>query len=68
MTNNEFINSLDREFSKHAKSRVAKTQSAYMRNQFDFYGLTTSKRRNIQEPLFQKYNSSQFSSLQILVK
>ena len=58
MTNNEFINSLEREFSNHANSRVAKAQNAYLRNQFDFYGLITSKRRNIQKPLFQEYNLS----------
>jgi len=68
MTNNEFITSLEREFSKHTNSRVAKAQSAYMRNQFNFYGLTTSKRRNIQKPLFQEYNLSLTPDLKKTIK
>ena len=68
MTNNEFINSLDQEFRKQANSRVAKAQSAYMRNQFDFYGLTTSKRRNIQQPLFQEYNLSLTPDLKKIIR
>jgi len=58
MVKNDFIESLEIEFSKHANTIVAKGQKAYMRNQFEFYGLTASERRSVQQPLFKEYDSS----------
>ena len=50
-----FINSLEKEFNNHSNQIVAKSQKAYMRNQFDFYGLTASLRREIQKPIRDAY-------------
>ena len=38
-----FINSLEKEFNNHSNKIIAKSQKAYMRNQFNFYGLTASQ-------------------------
>ena len=54
----EFIMYLEKEFNKHSNSVVAKGQKAYMRNQFNFHGLSATERRNIQKPLFKKYIST----------
>ena len=48
MKSNEFIKSLEKEFNKHSNPSIAKSQKVYMRNQFEFYGLTANKRREIQ--------------------
>ena len=48
MKSNEFIKSLEKEFNKHSNPLIAKSQKVYMRNQFEFYGLTANKRREIQ--------------------
>jgi len=48
MKSNEFIKSLEKEFNKHSDPSIAKFQKAYMRNQFEFHGLTAKKRREIQ--------------------
>ncbi len=45
-----FIDTLEAEFIRHADKRVAAGQKAYMRNQFDFYGLTAPVRKQIQKP------------------
>ena len=50
-----FICSLEKEFNKHSNQIVAKSQQAYMRNQFDFYGLTASQRREIQKPIIKNH-------------
>ena len=49
MKSNEFIKSLKKEFNKHSDPSIAKYQKAYMRNQFEFHGLTAKKRREIQD-------------------
>tara|TARA_B100000945_G_C20378319_1_gene595792 strand:+ start:119 stop:805 length:687 start_codon:yes stop_codon:yes gene_type:complete len=54
MKSNEFIKSLEKEFNKHSKSSIAKSQKAYMRNQFEFHGLTANKRREIQNSFIKK--------------
>ena len=46
--------SLEKEFNKHSKSSIAKSQKAYMRNQFEFHGLTANKRREIQNSFIKK--------------
>ena len=54
MKPHEFINALEKGFKQQSNSLIALNQKAYMRNQFDFYGLTASQRREIQSPLLKK--------------
>ena len=49
----ELIKSLEKEFNKHSNPNTARLQKAYMRSQFEFFGLTAKKRREIQKKLFQ---------------
>tara|TARA_B100000579_G_scaffold437788_1_gene469015 strand:+ start:1943 stop:2629 length:687 start_codon:yes stop_codon:yes gene_type:complete len=53
---NKLIDSLEKEFKKKSNPTVAKSQKAYMRNQFDFHGLTANERRDVQYPLFKKHS------------
>ena len=68
MTSIAFINELDRKFNQQSNLRIAKSQKAYMRNQFDFYGLTTHLRREIQTPLLKKYNLLSINKYDQLIK
>ena len=68
MKPNEFINSLEKEFNKHSNQIVAKSQQAYMRNKFNFYGLTASQRREIQKPIIKKYIQLLKTNLEQLIK
>ena len=63
-----FLNALEKEFKNHSNQIIAKGQKAYMRNQFDFYGIVTSKRREIQKPLFKEYIKSFNPNLERLIK
>lgn len=47
---NDFMNTLISEFEKEANPSIAVKQKAYMRNQFDFLGLTAPMRKQIQKP------------------
>ncbi|PKP40857.1 MAG: DNA alkylation repair protein [Bacteroidetes bacterium HGW-Bacteroidetes-12] len=49
-----FIKTLELEFAQHANPKIALEQKAYMRNQFEFYGLKATERREIQKPFFVK--------------
>ena len=49
----ELIKSLEKEFNKHSNPSIAISQKLYMRNQFEFFGLTANKRREIQKTFFQ---------------
>ena len=51
---NEFIEILEREFEKNANSLISKGQEAYMKNNFEFYGIKTPLRRKIQKPFLAK--------------
>ena len=64
----EFINSLEKEFNNYSNQIVAKSQKAYMRNQFDFYGLTANQRREIQKPILKKYFTSLKPNIEQLTK
>jgi 3-methyladenine DNA glycosylase AlkD len=50
----EFIESLEQEFKRNSNTKIAKEQKAYMRNQFEFYGIKTPVRREIQKPFLIK--------------
>ncbi|UCS95731.1 DNA alkylation repair protein [Echinicola marina] len=51
-----YIRTLEDEFRLHANTIVAKGQKAYMKNNFDFFGLKTPLRRKIQQPFLMKSN------------
>ena len=65
---NKFINYLEEEFNKYADPVIAKSQQAYMRNKFDFHGLTAATRRKIQKPLLTKHVSISTIELQEITK
>lgn len=50
----EYINALEHEFESHTNANRAVQQKAYMRGQFEYYGLSTTERREIQKPFFIK--------------
>jgi len=50
----EYIEALNLEFRNHKNTEIAVKQKAYMRNQFEFFGLTTAVRREIQKPFLLK--------------
>lgn len=50
----EFIDTLEIELKKKENSKVALKQKEYVRNQFEFYGLKTDERREMQKPFFIK--------------
>ena len=49
-----FLKTLETEFAKQANPKIALEQKAYMRNQFEFYGIKSTERREIQKPFFIK--------------
>jgi 3-methyladenine DNA glycosylase AlkD len=49
-----FINTLEIEFAQDANPKIGLEQKAYMRNQFEFYGIKATERREIQKPFFIK--------------
>jgi 3-methyladenine DNA glycosylase AlkD len=49
-----FINTLEFELTQNANPKIAFEQKAYMRNQFEFYGIKSMERREIQKPFFVK--------------
>ena len=63
-----FINSLEQKFNKQSNHIVSKSQKAYMRNQFDFYGLTAIQRREIQKPILKKYITSLKPNIEKITK
>ncbi|MEE9364766.1 MAG: DNA alkylation repair protein [Cellulophaga sp.] len=50
MVKSEFIDALENEFRASANTTLALKQKAYVRNLFEFYGLKTTERREIQKP------------------
>jgi len=51
---NGLIAELEIEFRKNANPLTAKGQKAYMKNNFEFFGIKSPLRRDIQKPFFQK--------------
>lgn len=50
----EFKKTLEAEFSINANPNIAYEQKAYLKNQFEFYGMKTEERRKIQKPFLNK--------------
>ncbi|MDT8418677.1 MAG: DNA alkylation repair protein [Lutibacter sp.] len=63
-----FIKTLELEFSQHANPIIALEQKAYMRNQFEFYGIKSTERREIQKPFFMKEFLPEKAELDNIVK
>ncbi len=50
----EYITALEVEFKRNSNPTIAIQQKAYLRNQFEFYGLTAPVRKEILKPFFIK--------------
>ncbi|TRX58208.1 DNA alkylation repair protein [Fulvivirga sp. M361] len=64
----EFINTLEIELEKNANPKIALEQKAYMRNQFEYYGLKTTLRRKIQSVFLIKEYLPEKKELDEIVK
>ena len=64
----EFIQALELEFQKNENVKIALAQKAYMRNQFEYYGLKAAERREIQKPFLVKSYLPEKDNLPKLVK
>lgn len=51
-----YVTSLEQQFQKNANPKIAIAQKQYMKNKFEFYGIKSPLRRELQKPfLIQKY-------------
>ena len=50
----DFPDALENTFRDHADTEIASAQKAYMKNLFEFYGIKTPVRREIQKPFLDK--------------
>ena len=50
----DYIRQLESEFVKNANPKYAIAQKAYLKNQFEFYGMNAALRREIQKPFLAK--------------
>ena len=64
----EYIDALEIELERKSNPKVALEQKAYMRNQFEFYGLKTNERREIQKPFLIKQYLPNKSELSTIIK
>ncbi|EPR65302.1 DNA alkylation repair protein [Cyclobacterium qasimii] len=64
----EYISVLEQEFSRYANKELALQQGAYLRNQFQFFGISTQHRRAIQSPFLHKAMLPPKTELHELVK
>ncbi len=65
---NDFIYILETEFEKNVNPEIAFGQKAYMKNQFEFYGIKTPVRRKIQKPFLIKEYLPPKNELEKIVK
>lgn len=64
----EYISTLETEFQKNENAKIALEQKAYMRNQFEYYGLRAAERREIQKPFLVKAYLPKKEELELIVK
>ena len=64
----DYIKTLIIAFEKNTDAKNAKGQKAYMRNQFEFLGMTSPIRRNVQKPWLIKANLPHKTKLESIVK
>lgn len=63
-----YIEQLTTEFAKHRNDQIAVKQAAYMRNQFEFYGIMSLKRNAILHSFFKKENLPEKAEMTAIVK
>jgi len=66
MTN--YLSTLQAEFERHTNSQNAAAQKAYMKDHFEFYGITAPQRKEIQKPFLLKEHLPPKKDLEKLVK
>ena len=64
----EFVETLETEFQKFANPQNAAGQKAYMKNHFEFLGISSPIRREIQKPFLQKQYLPPKSQVESIVK
>ena len=64
----DFITGLTLEFSSNKNAKVALGQKAYMKNLFEFYGIKTPLRRELQKPFLNKQYLPDKSELEPLIR
>jgi 3-methyladenine DNA glycosylase AlkD len=65
---NEFLQTLELELKRNSNTKIAAAQKAYMRNQFEFYGIKSPLRREIQKPFLAKSFLPPKTELEEIVK
>lgn len=63
-----FINQLETEFKRNANAAIAAGQKAYLKGQFEFYGITTPVRRELQKPFLVREYLPHKTELEGIVK
>lgn len=64
----KFIDTLEQEFQVNENVKIALKQKAYMRNQFEYYGLKAAERRGIQKPFLVKAYLPEKENVENLIK
>lgn len=64
----EYVDAVINEFSKHANTMVAAGARAYMRNQFDYFGMTTPRRRLVQKKFHSAIVPPPFEAVPAIMK
>lgn len=62
------MRTLQIEFQRNANPTIARGQKAYMKNQFEFYGITAPKRKELQKPFLMKQHLPPKRDLSKMVK
>jgi len=65
---NYFIQSLKTELNRYANPQIASGQKSYLKNQFEFFGIKSPIRREIQKPFLQKDTLPPKTNLEDLIK
>ncbi|BDS12502.1 DNA alkylation repair protein [Aureispira anguillae] len=64
----DYIDTLELELIRNANAKVAQQQKAYMRGQFDYYGIKATQRKELQKPFLIKAFLPDKSELERMVK
>lgn len=64
----DYIKILEAEFARNANTEIAMGQKAYMKNHFDFYGIKSPLRKEIQKPFLHKNALPPKEDLETIIK
>ncbi len=64
----EFVENLEQVFRQHSNAKIAQEQKAYMRNKFEFCGIKTPIRRDLQRPFLSKSGLPLKAGLTVITK